>query len=547
MSSPQLQEATTLLILEFNMPPTTQKLTSDQFAEKIKSQYPAYKDLNNQELTKKMLAKYPQYADKIRPSGVGELPSNNEFKGGLMNSLSKVPGEFADVATKGLPLIGGIAGGIAGGALGGLAATPTVLGIPAGVAAGSAIGSGLGAAGGEAAKEAIQGKPVDAGTVATTGAGFAAADLVGGPLAVAGGKAALGSEIVQQPLNVLKTTAKDYILKALKIPSKSPTGVMAAPETMLKGMETLYQYSKGMAVQTLNGTTIKFDPTQLLTRTGLQKVAGPLSYGVDPLPLLQAFTQTKQMVWDKVLTGLDRGSSIKVNVEPVVKDLQKTIDTTASTQLKRAAQTRLNEVVKAAEGGPKAVQDYLTTILGPTLKADKTATEAPGVELAGKLYGQMTEALDSSLESAKGATIAPFKAQYAALKSMEAPLTAQIKKAMAGAGGKLPDYVDQYGNLSLIEALVSHNPAFFLAKGGFLKAIGALAKAERDPFVNLESAFKAIDKYGGGDAVEQAPTLALPSGLGGAPKTQVFSGAPIKVAPKGANMEITTPMGITPK
>lgn len=41
------------------------KLTIDQFAEKIKTKYPAYKDMDNGELTQKIIDKYPVYKDQV--------------------------------------------------------------------------------------------------------------------------------------------------------------------------------------------------------------------------------------------------------------------------------------------------------------------------------------------------------------------------------------------------------------------------------------------------------------------------------------------------
>lgn len=40
-------------------------MTTDQFAEKIKTKYPEYQALNNQELTQRIIKKYPQYATQV--------------------------------------------------------------------------------------------------------------------------------------------------------------------------------------------------------------------------------------------------------------------------------------------------------------------------------------------------------------------------------------------------------------------------------------------------------------------------------------------------
>ncbi len=44
---------------------TTQPLSVDAFAAKIKEKYPQYKDVDNTELTKKIVEKYPEYKDKV--------------------------------------------------------------------------------------------------------------------------------------------------------------------------------------------------------------------------------------------------------------------------------------------------------------------------------------------------------------------------------------------------------------------------------------------------------------------------------------------------
>jgi hypothetical protein len=41
------------------------KLTIDQFAQKIKDKYPEYKDIDNNELTQKVIAKYPEYKEHV--------------------------------------------------------------------------------------------------------------------------------------------------------------------------------------------------------------------------------------------------------------------------------------------------------------------------------------------------------------------------------------------------------------------------------------------------------------------------------------------------
>lgn len=53
---------------------STQKLSVDAFAEKIKAKYPQYKDIDNQTLTQKILAKYPQYQDHVETTPAPSIP-----------------------------------------------------------------------------------------------------------------------------------------------------------------------------------------------------------------------------------------------------------------------------------------------------------------------------------------------------------------------------------------------------------------------------------------------------------------------------------------
>ena len=51
-----------------------QLLSIDEFAEKIKSKYPEYQDMDNLELSTKIIEKYPEYADQV------DLKKNREIR-----------------------------------------------------------------------------------------------------------------------------------------------------------------------------------------------------------------------------------------------------------------------------------------------------------------------------------------------------------------------------------------------------------------------------------------------------------------------------------
>ena len=59
------------------------KLTIEQFAQKVKEKYPQYKDVNDSELVNRMVEKYPEYKSRIsyeKPSSFHIQLSNPTFK-----------------------------------------------------------------------------------------------------------------------------------------------------------------------------------------------------------------------------------------------------------------------------------------------------------------------------------------------------------------------------------------------------------------------------------------------------------------------------------
>jgi hypothetical protein len=73
-----------------------QPLSQDEFAAKIKAQYPAYASMDNAELTQKVLAKYPTYSTRVRIAPVD-------------SSIVKPvePSPLREAVTKGLDVMGG--------------------------------------------------------------------------------------------------------------------------------------------------------------------------------------------------------------------------------------------------------------------------------------------------------------------------------------------------------------------------------------------------------------------------------------------------------
>jgi hypothetical protein len=77
--------------------PAAPKLSSDEFAQKVKAQYPQYANVDNTLLTQKMLAKYPQYADRVdltpaAPAAPAPKPDLLRRAGNIANDVLSVTG-----------------------------------------------------------------------------------------------------------------------------------------------------------------------------------------------------------------------------------------------------------------------------------------------------------------------------------------------------------------------------------------------------------------------------------------------------------------------
>jgi hypothetical protein len=97
-------------------PTPAAKLTSDQFAQQIKTKYPQYANVDNSTLTQKMLAKYPQYADRVDlgtpaspsapPESTGSKVWNGILKAGTAVSNFVGAGPIADTYGTAIAKIG---------------------------------------------------------------------------------------------------------------------------------------------------------------------------------------------------------------------------------------------------------------------------------------------------------------------------------------------------------------------------------------------------------------------------------------------------------
>ena len=66
------------------------KLTLEQFGQKIKAKYPQYNDIDDILLSQKILAKYPQYSTQIMTEE-GLMPTGERLGGIPLTTMGQVP------------------------------------------------------------------------------------------------------------------------------------------------------------------------------------------------------------------------------------------------------------------------------------------------------------------------------------------------------------------------------------------------------------------------------------------------------------------------
>lgn len=328
-----------------------------------------------------------------------------------------------------------------------------------------------------------------------------------------------------------KASAINYMNKALgNTGKKSATGLITNDAKRLQGLETLYTMTKDKPVTAPDGTQTNFDPTNIK----------------DPKDLLQAFVQAKNDIWNQVQSRLEKGSSVTPDYSGVKADLQKVIDSPGSTgQAKSHAQTRLNEVEGLSKGGVGDAQQYLQQLnarLGATFSG---ASDAVPNKIDAQIAHGVNGALDKGLDTVNDASIRPLKDMYSSLKAIEPDIVKTTQKVLRQTGGGIPQYMNDFGNIDILDAALTHNPALFVARGAAKKVLAKVLSGERDPLANLSKAFKNVAKYNKGVAPTTAPTLALPPGTRGAP-SQVYSGHPI-VLPTQRETNLRTTFGSFPR
>jgi hypothetical protein len=134
------------------------KLTLEQFGQKVKAKYPDYANVPDAELAQRVIAKHPEYADSVQQGASGP---HNEFSAVpsafSIAGLKQAAYNTADRITNALPAIGGVVGGFLGG--GGGATAGSIVpgaGTLGGGAAGAIGGAGIGGMLGQAARQPLR-------------------------------------------------------------------------------------------------------------------------------------------------------------------------------------------------------------------------------------------------------------------------------------------------------------------------------------------------------------------------------------------------------
>lgn len=298
-------------------------------------------------------------------------------------------------------------------------------------------------------------------------------------------------------------TAVSFINKAIgNSGRKSAQGVLSNDAKRLTGLETFYTLTKGKPIKAADGSSFDFDPTNIK----------------DPHELLQAFVYAKKDVWQRVQAGLDKGSTVIPDYTAVESKLRAVLDPASGStqQAKNHAITRLNEIADLKAQGVQAGQNYLQQInarLGATFSG---ASDAIPNKIDAEIAHDINGAIDDGLSRVTDANVRPLKDMYSALKSLEPDIVRMTQKVLRNPGKGIPQYINDFGNIELLEAAFAHNPALYVAKSAGMKVLAKVLGNQRDPLLNLSKAFKSVEKYvGAGKMPTEVPPLALPPGSRG--------------------------------
>jgi hypothetical protein len=344
----------------------------NEFAEKIKTKYPDYKDVDNRELAEKIVAKHPEYKEQVsfdEQAGVKEKLLGMVGKAGQL--LQKAPDAALNVASAVSPALGPI----------GMAAdvvnankVSEALGQP-GQAAGQVVEEKVGGTAGKLAGFAT-GALLDP-TNLLMGAGGARVGKAAGDAAVKGVKGVLPGTL--KAMGNVPEEATQQLLKDTQLMAKH-TGAEGAIETAVSKLQSALKNARSGAGESLGkikkqlGVAVSFDEGIMkLANTAEKAPKTPAALaqeylglkatqGMDKSPAaLKDLIALRQQIDDAVRFSNKAVSPISTPEEALLKqaakDLNQMIEKTPRGKLLRAAEKGFSEAADIYDDLQKKLAD----------------------------------------------------------------------------------------------------------------------------------------------------------------------------------------------
>ena len=340
-----------------------------------------------------------------------------------------------------------------------------------------------------AAKAVPEAVSAGAVTLAQTGGGVEQAK--GSALLAAGITAGLPvlGKVAQKAKGVFTGNLQKDVSRAVGMTGKmGVTQTLGKVERSTRALKTIAA-NKNVIVKDIDGIEKAFDPTKATFGETLQalkstkdKVYGEYTALAEKAGLSGArFTQKdfKNVITTLEKEGLDATSATKNKVRSLVSDIEQNFG-------------KLNE----ADGtyyfkntDLRRIQSFLEKV---NVDVNPLSDKA-GAEISGTLSRTIREILDDKILSSTGGKYQALRNSYADLKSIENELIGQFKKSMRGTGSGVANWIEGYGGLDAIVALLTGNPQQ-VVRGIGLTTFAKIMRKLRDPETSLRRAFSALEK-----------------------------------------------------
>ncbi len=530
------------------------KLTVDQFAEKIKAQYPQYAPVDNHTLAEKMLAKFPSYTDRVDMGMVGAPPSGAlitgpERTGGFWNSVANgvtdfgvgvgrtLAGAGAEVLKIGSKGVGALAG-VMGNQGGAQFYNETVPG---------AI---------DTAKKAVYDQPdmvQRSETIPGKGGEFLAdAALIASPTGLINKGRALIAPVSTAVRGAASTIpvvgrATGYTLE--KVLQAIPEALSGFAYGKVKGQSnedaagTAAVFGAGSAVLGMGadafrkfggtladnvgraiGLTGKMSvkvaqeripqatralglinnlaPTiKVLDRDGVETVFNPAKATF--AETMQAWTKSRDYLYraytDLASRAGDAGAMFGArDWDSVMRAIRaETKDGTSAFKAKGDSLIRdieQNFGTRTTQGGLEFAPISFERLQGFLEKVNKDVnplSDKAAAEVSAAASRAMRKILDEKITQSTSGGYQQLRTAYGDLKSIENDLVNQYKKAVRQVGGQVPRYIEAFGDIDLAVAFLTGSPMHAVTGAGKI-ILGKLTRALRDPERNLRRAFQQM-------------------------------------------------------